>query len=81
MIDDDCGAIGGMRIGRRNRNTRRKPAPVPICLPEIPADVTWAGTPTNGLSYGTANLPVKERGHLGDIGTDAKLLLEWIFLK
>jgi hypothetical protein len=26
MIDeDDCGAIGGMKIGRGNRSTRRKP--------------------------------------------------------
>jgi hypothetical protein len=24
--DDDCGAIGGMKIGRGNRSTRRKPA-------------------------------------------------------
>jgi hypothetical protein len=31
MIDeDDCGAIGGTKIGRGNRNTRRKPAPAPL---------------------------------------------------
>jgi hypothetical protein len=31
MIDDgDCGAIGGMKIGRGNRSTRMKPAPVPL---------------------------------------------------
>jgi hypothetical protein len=29
MIDDECGAIGGLRIGRGNRSTRRKPVPVP----------------------------------------------------
>jgi hypothetical protein len=30
MIDDDeCGAVGGIRIGRGNRSTRRKPDPVP----------------------------------------------------
>jgi hypothetical protein len=30
MIDDgDCGAVGGMKIGRGNRSTRRKPAPMP----------------------------------------------------
>jgi hypothetical protein len=30
MIDDgDCGAIGGMRFGRGNRSTRRKPTPAP----------------------------------------------------
>jgi hypothetical protein len=29
MIDDgDYGAVGGMRIGKGNRSTRRKPAPV-----------------------------------------------------
>jgi hypothetical protein len=28
--DDDCGAIGGMKIGRGNRSTRRKPTPVPL---------------------------------------------------
>jgi hypothetical protein len=29
--DDDCGAIGGMKIGRGNRSTWRKPAPMPLC--------------------------------------------------
>jgi hypothetical protein len=37
MIDEgDCGAIGGMKIGRGNRSTRRKPAPAPFCPPQIP---------------------------------------------
>jgi hypothetical protein len=41
MIDEgDCGAIGGMKIGRGNRSTRRKPAPVPFCPPQIPLDQT-----------------------------------------
>jgi hypothetical protein len=32
----DCeGEIGGM-IGTENRSTRRKPAPVPLCLPQAP---------------------------------------------
>jgi hypothetical protein len=36
MIDDgDCGAIGGLTIGRRNRSTWRKPAPAPLCPPKI----------------------------------------------
>jgi hypothetical protein len=26
-----CGAAGKMRIGRRNKQTRRKPAPMPLC--------------------------------------------------
>jgi hypothetical protein len=35
MIDEgDCGAIGGMKISRGNRSTRRKPAPAPLCTPQ-----------------------------------------------
>jgi hypothetical protein len=33
--DYDDGEIGGMS-GRGNPNTRRKPAPVPLCPPQIP---------------------------------------------
>jgi hypothetical protein len=51
-VDYDDGEIGGM-IGRGNRSTRRKPAPVPLCPPQIPHDVTgreagpsrWEATP------------------------------------
>jgi hypothetical protein len=42
--DDDYGAVGGMRIGRGNRSTRRKPAPVPLCPPQIPHDLSWDRT-------------------------------------
>jgi hypothetical protein len=50
-----------MRIGRGNRRTWRKPAPVPLCPPQIPHYLTRArslcGKPaTNRLSYGTAFL-------------------------
>jgi hypothetical protein len=45
MIDDgDCGAIGGMKIDRGNLSIGRKPAPVPLCQPQIPHDLTWART-------------------------------------
>jgi hypothetical protein len=45
MIDEgDCGAIGGMEIGRGNQSTRRKPAPAPLCTPQIPHDQTQART-------------------------------------
>jgi hypothetical protein len=43
---DECRAIGGMRIGRGNRSTRRKPASVPLFPPRIPHDLTWARTRT-----------------------------------
>jgi hypothetical protein len=60
--EDDCGAIGGMKIGRANRSTRRKLAPAPLSPPQIPHDQTRARTPgrrggkpaTNRLSYGAA---------------------------
>jgi hypothetical protein len=45
MIDDgDCGAVGGMKIGRGNRSTRRKPAQAPFCAPQILHDQTQART-------------------------------------
>jgi hypothetical protein len=39
--DDECRAVGGMRIVRRNRSTRIKPAPMPLCPPH---DLTWDWT-------------------------------------
>jgi hypothetical protein len=42
--DDDCGAVGGMRIGRGIRSRRRNPAPAPLCPPEIPHDLSRALT-------------------------------------
>jgi hypothetical protein len=42
--DDERGAVGGMRIGRGNQSTQRKPAPVPFCPPQIPYDLTWDWT-------------------------------------
>jgi hypothetical protein len=44
VIDDKCGAVGGMRIGRGNWTTQRKPTPLPPCPPQIPHDLTWAWT-------------------------------------
>jgi hypothetical protein len=45
MIDGgDCGEIGGMRIGRGIRSTRRKPASAPLCPPQIPHDQTRVRT-------------------------------------
>jgi hypothetical protein len=42
----DCeeGDFGGKKIGRGNRSTRRKPAPAPLCPPQIPLDQTRART-------------------------------------
>jgi hypothetical protein len=52
--DDDYGAVVGMRIGRGNRSTRRKPAPVPLCPPQIPHDLTWDRT--RGAAVGSQRL-------------------------
>jgi hypothetical protein len=41
MIDDYYGAVGGIRIGKGNRSTRRKPGSVPLFPPQIPHDLTW----------------------------------------
>jgi hypothetical protein len=38
------GEFGGMKIGKGNRSTRRKPAPESLCPPQIPLDQTWART-------------------------------------
>jgi hypothetical protein len=42
--DDDCGSTGGIKIGRGNRITWRKPAQAPLCPPEIPDEQTRART-------------------------------------
>jgi hypothetical protein len=40
-MTEEHGAFGGMRMGRGNRSTRRRPAPVPLCSPQMPHDLTW----------------------------------------
>jgi hypothetical protein len=44
MIYNECGTVGGIRIGKGNRSTRRKPLPVPLSPQQIPYDLTWART-------------------------------------
>jgi hypothetical protein len=38
---DKYGASGGIRTGRRNRSTWRKPIPVPLFPLKIPYNLTW----------------------------------------
>jgi hypothetical protein len=57
MIDDECDVVGGMRIGKRNRSTRRKLNTVPLCPPQIRGSNPGrrgVKTAINRLSYGTA---------------------------
>jgi hypothetical protein len=57
------GAFGGIKIGRGDRSTRRKPTPAPLCPPQNPTWQPRSRTPdrscgkpaTNRLSYGTAS--------------------------
>jgi hypothetical protein len=37
---EDGKLFGGMKIDRGNRSARRKPAPAPLCPPQIPLDQT-----------------------------------------
>jgi hypothetical protein len=55
--DYDNGEIGGM-IGRGNRSTRRKPAPVPLCSPQTPYA---ARTRTRAAAVGTQRLTAELR--------------------
>jgi hypothetical protein len=55
IMDDEC-EVGGMRIGMGNRSIRRKPAPVPLCPPQILHDLTWARTRGYGLRYFYSNI-------------------------
>jgi hypothetical protein len=57
--DDDYGAVGGMRIDRGNRSTRRKPVPVPLCPPQIPYDLTCDRTGAAAVGLINSNSGVK----------------------
>jgi hypothetical protein len=64
MLDDECEAVGGMRLGRGNRGTRRKPASVPLRPPQLPHDDLESNPDrrggklaTNRLSYGATTYP------------------------
>jgi hypothetical protein len=51
------GAVGGMRIGKKDRSTRRKPAISSLCPQKIPHDPIWDETRATTmviLSYVTA---------------------------
>jgi hypothetical protein len=49
----DDGEIGGIMIGKGNRNTRRKPAQVPLCPPQTPRG---ARTRTRTAAVGSQRL-------------------------
>jgi hypothetical protein len=49
-----CGTVGWTEIGKCNRKTRRKPAPVLLRSTEIPIDFTW--DPTRAAEGGSRRL-------------------------
>jgi hypothetical protein len=62
-VDYDDGEFGGMMIGRENRSTRRKPAPVSLCPPQTPHTLQDANskrssgnTAPNRLHYATVQI-------------------------
>jgi hypothetical protein len=86
--DGDCREIGGVKIGRGNRSTRRKPAPVLLCLPQLNPGRRCGKPATNRLSYGAAfpkhvdPMP-SERGQLTEICKGSKYIqieLYWTVL-
>jgi hypothetical protein len=40
-IINEYGAVSGIRIGKGNRSTQRKPAPLPLCPPQNPHNLIW----------------------------------------
>jgi hypothetical protein len=84
MIDDECGAVGGMWIGRGNRITRGKPAPLPFCSPQIPYDLTsaWTRAATVVSRRLTAwamarSLPISMQSYLFSATTPLSRNLSW----
>jgi hypothetical protein len=56
MIDDECGAVGEIWIGRGNRSMRKKSAPVPLRPSQIPHDLTWVRTRAAASAVGSRRL-------------------------
>jgi hypothetical protein len=61
IIDNECGVIGGMTIGRGQWSTRRKPTPAPLCPKQIPHYLIWART--WAYKVGTEKLHISTRYH------------------
>jgi hypothetical protein len=47
--DDECGAVGGMKVGKGNRSTWRKHASAPLCPTQIPHELNWARSRTTAV--------------------------------
>jgi hypothetical protein len=74
ICDGDCGEIGGIKIGRGNRSTWRKPALVPFCPPQIPH--AWTRFWTRAVAVGSQRLT----GYVSYSGLYPLTLLAWVGL-
>jgi hypothetical protein len=75
IYDDECEAVGGMRISRGNRNTPRKPTPAPLCT-QIPRDLNWART----LAAAMENLRLTAWGLARPVSTHVRNEIHWVFV-
>jgi hypothetical protein len=57
MNDDEHAPIGGMI--KRNESTRRKPAPVPLCSPQVPHDLTQVRTQATAVEIQLVTFIIK----------------------
>jgi hypothetical protein len=78
MVDDDdeCVAVGGIKISRGNESTRRKPVPMPLSLPQIPHDLSQART--RAAAVGTRRLTAWDMARpirMTNVGVGAAVLL------
>jgi hypothetical protein len=73
LDDDKSGSIGEM-LGRGNRSTRRNPAAVPLCPPQIPYDLTrtrtWAAVGSRRLTAWATARPQWDRRLFYTLGRD-----------
>jgi hypothetical protein len=80
MIDEPCGAVVGMRIGRGKKSTRRKPATMPIFVLNL-CGGTLGTAVTTGLLYQPRMIGNGDCGEIGElkIGRDTEVLGENLF--
>jgi hypothetical protein len=72
MDDDECGAVSGM-LGRGNKNTWRKPAPLPLCMDSLDK---WPNRHNLEMRFGTWN--VKSLYRAGSLMTVSKYKLDLV---
>jgi hypothetical protein len=63
--EDECEAVGGTRIGSGNRSTRGKLAPVPLCPPQIPHDLT-SGLEPGPPRWGAGHMKIGIRAAIAE---------------